>query len=390
MVLFPSIQAASAALVVALAAATSSTQGMSITQPGAISDVLEATPPLNCVLDEVACTITPDMTLDGTDIGTTSQRDPANCCSDCQNKPGCIAFNWYDGVCSLKSTQGKSYPSPGVVSGVITSSAPPEPTTAPACPRIRKSWGALSASEQETFVSALEIAMDRGLYQKFVAIHEEKMSNIQAHGSCVFLFWHRQFLLGFENMLRSLGDRFKCLTLPYWDYVQDYATMQNTPQANRCRSIEACSPITTALGGSTQGSISNANFFGHSFLTNRCVNQRPVNHMCTTAGSASCPKCLPRGDWANTPMISDMSISSVRRSVLSGSNVLAVSQAIEYSPHNIIHSTLNGPMANARISPMDPIFFMHHNTIDLLHTIYYHCRVEPLNLSDSQQKNDMR
>ncbi|RQM29581.1 hypothetical protein B5M09_005765, partial [Aphanomyces astaci] len=264
----------------------------------------------------------------------------------------------------------------------------PAPTSDPSCPRIRKSWDALTAAEQDTFKSAIEIAVDRGLYQKFVLIHQEQMGNREAHGTCVFLFWHRKYILGFENMLRSLGDQYKCLTLPYWDYVQNYATMQNTPQAQRCTSIETCSPIATGLGGSTQGSTSSASFFGYVYPSNRCVNQRPVNHMCTTPGSASCPKCTPRGNWANTAMISDMGIANVRQSVLGGSNILTVSNNIENSPHNILHNTLGGPMANAGISPMDPIFFMHHNTIDLLHTIYYHCKDLPTQyykLTDARQ-----
>ncbi|KAF0756033.1 hypothetical protein AaE_004781, partial [Aphanomyces astaci] len=163
-----------------------------------------------------------------------------------------------------------------------------------------------------------------------------------------------------------------------------------TPQAQRCTSIETCAPIATGLGGSTQGSTSSASFFGYTYASNRCVNQRPVNHMCTTAGSASCPKCTPRGNWANTGMISDMGIANVRLSVLGGSDILTVSRNIENSPHNILHNTLSGPMANPQISAMDPIFFLHHNTIDLLHTIYYHCKVESLNLNDLEQQNDLR
>ncbi|RHZ41575.1 hypothetical protein DYB31_015990, partial [Aphanomyces astaci] len=252
------------------------------------------------------------------------------------------------------------------------------------------SWDALTAAEQETFKSAIEIAMDRGMYQKFVLIHQEQMSNREAHGTCVFMFWHRKYLLGFENMLRSLGDQYKCLTLPYWDYVHNYATMQNTTQAQRCTSIETCAPVATGLGGSTEGSNSSASFFGYTYESNRCVNQRPVNHMCTNPVSLSCPKCTPRGNWANTAMISDMGIANVRLSVLGGSDILTVSNNIENSPHNILHNTLSGPMANPQISAMDPIFFLHHNTIDLLHTIYYHCKVEPLNLNDLEQQNDLR
>ncbi|RHZ40428.1 hypothetical protein DYB26_015710, partial [Aphanomyces astaci] len=279
-------------------------------------------------------TVLVDVDLVGNDIAATDQTDPGQCCSDCKATKGCKAFNWFDGVCYLKSAKGEVIPLPGGKSGVLqstpsptpkprvttmskgavvplpegnsgglqskpaptpkpkatTTSKPtpkptrtstpvttpkpspvltpartpattpastakptPAPTSDPSCPRIRKSWDTLTAAEKETFVSALEIAMDRGLYQKFVLIHQEQMGNREAHGTCVFLFWHRKFLLGFENMLRSLGGQYKCLTLPYWDYVQNYATMQNTPQAQRCTSIETCAPIATGLGGSTQG-----------------------------------------------------------------------------------------------------------------------------------------
>ncbi|KAF0703621.1 hypothetical protein As57867_007563, partial [Aphanomyces stellatus] len=143
-----------------------------------------------------------------------------------------------------------------------TPSPTPVPVTPPSCARVRKSWDSMTADEQATYVSAIGLAMDKGLYQKFVYIHQEQMSNREAHGTCVFLFWHRKYLLGFENMLRSLGDRYKCLTLPYWDYVQHYSTMQKT---RNCNSIESCSPVTKALGGSTQGSRSSKALFGYTF-----------------------------------------------------------------------------------------------------------------------------
>ncbi|KAF0718709.1 Aste57867_1535 [Aphanomyces stellatus] len=88
-------------------------------------------------------------------------------------------------------------------------------------------------------------------------------------------------------------------------------------------------------------------------------------------------------------MISDMSIANVRRSIFSsGSDIKSVGSAIENSPHGMIHNTLSGAMGNVYVSPMDPIFFIHHNTIDLFHTIYYHCRVEPRGLTPDQQKTD--
>ncbi|KAF0713974.1 hypothetical protein As57867_004114, partial [Aphanomyces stellatus] len=270
-----------------------SAQGPRVSAPGTVSGVLSTGPtPKPSPTTPGTCSVLKDVDLDGADIKSTSQAKAENCCADCQATPGCKAYNWFDGVCYLKSAQGNKSPLPGAVSGVLSSqpvstpaptpvptpkptpvptpkptagptpkptpSPTPSPTVAPTptCSRIRKSWDALNADEKETFVSAIELAMDKGMYQKFVFIHQELMSNREAHNSCVFLFWHRKYLLAFENMLRSFGPKYECLTLPYWDYAQNYATMQNTPSARRCRSIEACSPVTIGLGGSTQGTTS--------------------------------------------------------------------------------------------------------------------------------------
>ncbi|KAH9130826.1 hypothetical protein LEN26_008155 [Aphanomyces euteiches] len=365
-----------------------------------------------------------DVDLVGNDIAQTYQTSAQRCIADCNTTPRCKAFNWDGNTCWLKSAAGEQVPAPGTVSGIqgngastpapqttqktsspspstsTPSSAPtssptsspssaPTPTPNTSCSRIRKSWDSLTADEQSTFVAAVALAMDKGMLQKFVLIHSEQMSNTEGHGTCVFLFWHRKFLLSFENMLRSLGDRYKCLTLPYWDYVQHYAAMQNSPSNQRCSSIEACSPVAKGLGGSTQGTTSSKAFFGVRFTNNRCVSASPANHMCD--GSSTCDRCVPRGNWASTAMVADMSIDSVRsRLFSSGTDIAAVSKSIETSPHNVLHDTLGGAMRNVGVSPMDPMFYVHHTTMDLLHTIFYHCRVEPLNLNDSDRQTNSK
>ncbi|KAF0718705.1 Aste57867_1531 [Aphanomyces stellatus] len=360
---------------------------------------------------EATCSVLQDIDYPGNDLSMTYQDDPSKCCTDCQATAGCKLYNWFDGVCYLKYAQGDSYPLPGGSSGIlgapptpttnaptkaptkapVTSAPTPAPTAAPSCPRRRKSWDALTPDEKDTYISALEVAMDKGYYQKFVWVHAEHMSTTEAHGTCVFLFWHRKLLLAFETMLRSLGDRYACLTLPYWDYVQNYATMQNTAKAKRCTNVQQCCPITTGLGGTTKGAPSRSSLFGSSYPNLRCVNERPLNHMCTVPGERNCGHCIPRANWATTRMITDMSIDSVRGQIFnSGTNVAAVSAEIENSPHASVHITLSGPLNNIAVSPQDPIFFSHHNMVDLLHTIFYHCKVEPLGLSDDQKQTDPR
>ncbi|KAF0686046.1 Aste57867_22140 [Aphanomyces stellatus] len=72
------------------------------------------------------CTIEKNVDYEGNDISTTHQGDPSGCCGDCQNTPGCKAYNWDNGVCYLKSNKGQVVSALGSVSGFIST---PKPTT---------------------------------------------------------------------------------------------------------------------------------------------------------------------------------------------------------------------------------------------------------------------
>ncbi|GLE11056.1 hypothetical protein PINS_up023354 [Pythium insidiosum] len=71
------------------------------------------------------------------------------------------------------------------------------------------------------YLSAVQIAMEKGYHYRFVGVHTAHMNRITSHGACPFLLWHRRYILGYENMLRSLHPKFANLTLPYWDYFED-------------------------------------------------------------------------------------------------------------------------------------------------------------------------
>ncbi|RHY30507.1 hypothetical protein DYB32_004261 [Aphanomyces invadans] len=84
--------------------------------------------------------------------------------------------------------------------------------------RLRKPWSMLTATERARHIAAVGDAMSAGYHHRFVEMHTEPQSECEAHG-CMFIYWHRKFLLGYENMLRSLKPEYACLTLPYWDYA---------------------------------------------------------------------------------------------------------------------------------------------------------------------------
>ncbi|KAF0692140.1 hypothetical protein As57867_016690, partial [Aphanomyces stellatus] len=95
------------------------------------------------------------------------------------------------------------------------------------------------------------------------------MSNMEVHGTCVSVLWHRKFLVGYENMLRSMDPvANKCLTLPYFNYVQ-----QNLDYINgKCTNMESCAAQMRDFGGSTSGNWVPQQVSDTDFVNVRCVN----------------------------------------------------------------------------------------------------------------------
>ncbi|KAF1784375.1 putative domain, di-copper centre [Phytophthora cactorum] len=87
---------------------------------------------------------------------------------------------------------------------------------------------AYTDAEKVLYIEAVGVAMDRGFHQKFVQIHTEQVTGLEAHQTCVFIYWHRMLLLGYENMLRSLNTSYECITLPYWDHSRRRLAKQAT------------------------------------------------------------------------------------------------------------------------------------------------------------------
>ena len=136
-------------------------------------------------------------------------------------------------------------------------------------------------------------------YAVFVGIHLETRNAAQAHDTCAFLAWHRKYLLAFENMLRSFGPEFLCLTLPYWDYFAEYADFIT----GECLTFESCSPIMRGLGGSN-GHRKSVRVPGASrTFRENCVSGSPCGAACpmslSSFGSSSCAECIHRGEWHN-------------------------------------------------------------------------------------------
>ncbi|OWZ24654.1 hypothetical protein PHMEG_000264 [Phytophthora megakarya] len=254
-------------------------------------------------------------------------------------------------------------------------------------PRIRKPWELLLPVEKEIYLRAIARSMDDGYYIKFVEIHTEQMTTIEAHNTCMFVYWHRLLLLGFENMLRSYGGEFSCITVPYWNYVDENQRFL----MGACRSMEECSVLLRDFGGSLNGYDRSVTING-SPISGTCVVTPPLNHFCeaTHLTGGRCSGCVPRGNWLSSRFPPTTSVSSLARQLFETPTIGAVVSNLERGVHNTVHSTLSGAMGVLE-APADPIFFSHHATIDLLHSIFYKCVVgNTVPIPLEQKLNDPR
>ncbi|EGZ07244.1 hypothetical protein PHYSODRAFT_528364 [Phytophthora sojae] len=227
----------------------------------------------------------------------------------------------------------------------------------------------MSAADKATYKGALAAAMDSGAYIKFVEIHTEMKSEMEAHKQCMFIYWHRLFLVAFENMLRGQGSKYACVTVPYFNWM----TASNRALTGECKTLGECSPILRELGGYAGNSQKTVTINGVP-VTGNCVATNPLNHFC-------------QGNWGSAKVPASVSYASVIGQVFNGTNIDKVSRTVERGCHADIHSILGGTMTKFQ-SPADPIFWSHHAMLDALITIFHKCRVGTRRMTFAQKAAD--
>ncbi|EQC30536.1 hypothetical protein SDRG_11853 [Saprolegnia diclina VS20] len=251
-------------------------------------------------------------------------------------------------------------------------------------PRVRKAWSTFSQTEKDTYIDAVSLAMKNGLHQRFVEIHMDPPSEREAH-ACMFIYWHRAFLLAYENMLRSLGTQFACVTIPFWDYPRLGANFAG----RQCRSMLDCSDLLKDFGGSLPRGRNGARTYavsGVSFQSDNCVSSRMTQNFCESTAAFNAKKCIgcmPRNDWSKVAVPPEVSLLSMYNSILGNGNptLATASSGIQYGAHNNVHGFLSSVMGTFA-SPADPVFYAHHAMVDAMHTIYYDCVVRKAAIKD--------
>uniref|UniRef100_M4BES0 Tyrosinase copper-binding domain-containing protein n=2 Tax=Hyaloperonospora arabidopsidis (strain Emoy2) TaxID=559515 RepID=M4BES0_HYAAE len=239
----------------------------------------------------------------------------------------------------------------------------------------------MTAAEKTTYRNAIRASMDSGAYIKFVEIHTEMRSEMEAHRQCMFVYWHRLLLVVFENMLRGQGAAYACVTIPYMNWIAASARVTS----GACNSFSNCMTIMGELGGSSSGTHRTLSINGIN-SSGRCVNLPPVDRFCqlrSLTGTA-CAGCVPRGDWSTARVPSTTGYASVRAQIFNGANIGQMSPSIEQGCHNNVHANLGSTM-DTFASPSDPIFWSHHAMVDSLHVIFHKCRVGTNRLTFEQK-----
>ncbi|HMD98693.1 MAG TPA: tyrosinase family protein [Terriglobia bacterium] len=166
------------------------------------------------------------------------------------------------------------------------------------------------------------------------------------HRNWLWLPWHRVYLFYFERICRKLtGDN--SFALPYWNW--------NTHPAVPDPFWDTTSPLYDSNRAITQTDQADASYIGTSVLQN--ILNEPNFEL-----FASGP-----------PPTSDLHAGPDATGMLEG------------TPHNNIHGFVGGDMG-AFHSPLDPVFYTHHNMLDCMWT-HWNIDLNNANTNDTSWTN---
>jgi len=172
-------------------------------------------------------------------------------------------------------------------------------------------------------------------------------------------------------MLRSLGTRYACLSVPFWDVFSERAAQEDGTYD--CRSYGACSPIVHDLGGTAEDA-------GEDDWTYR----RAANNVRELGWVHDGPPMQgyydadgKKGFVRFDVLVERIPPEASREAVLdlfatSENSTLAFWRKLQFGTHDRVHDTIGGFM-RSRASPVDPVFIPWHATVDLLGYLWELC-----------------
>jgi tyrosinase len=269
---------------------------------------------------------------------------------------------------------------------------PPKPFAWGCKHRLRKDWVDLTRAEQALYLAGVNkikttpygnepnAGPGHNIYDVFIMIHGETANKAYAHQAAGFLAWHRKYLIEYETAIRTVHPRFKCVTVPYWDWsAETYECKRNgvfQGASKSCETYHAASQFLRDFGGpgdSTKTKAQGAPTHGSSGAGPvGCLTTGPFKNWVDHTG-----KCLSRGvNWRvedQKPFTGRIRLAEILQMKNYGSQFEAGFRVVlEGIPHGSTHNYLGGHMRSF-ISPADPIFFSHHSYIDKVWAVWQDC-----------------
>jgi hypothetical protein len=179
--------------------------------------------------------------------------------------------------------------------------------------------------------------------------------------------------------MRSVDDKFKCVTLPYWDWTSEtfgcksHFEEDSALDTPGCETYHAASDLLARFGGPGDPTKTEGSFGSSGAGPVGCVTTGPFAGWVDHKG-----RCLSRGvNWkvsAQKPFVGRTEMLKVLHYSEYGNqyDTEGFRVVLEGVPHGATHNYLGGHMRSF-ISPADPIFFSHHCYIDKLWTIWQDC-----------------
>lgn len=176
------------------------------------------------------------------------------------------------------------------------------------------------------------------------------------HNSWYFLPWHRIYLYYFEEIVRAalrevpeVDEELRSTwTLPYWDYGrgEHFACLPGAFREQTLPDGETPNPL---------------------FIAERVQFINDGDPL--LPGEADASKALEQASFSDPPFTGGFGGAPTGLNHFS-EDPDAQAGALELGPHNVVHSTIGGPMGGFDTAGLDPVFWMHHANIDRLWSVW--------------------
>ncbi|KAI8822909.1 uncharacterized protein EV422DRAFT_522645 [Fimicolochytrium jonesii] len=227
-------------------------------------------------------------------------------------------------------------------------------------PLVRREFRELSDTEKQAYIDASLCLRDRRrspsllpdspsqtIYDDLVYVHMQFAA--LTHNTAQFLPWHRYFIGIYEKLLREQCGYSGAV--PYWDWSLD----SQAPER---------SELLTPKWFGANGDRSNENCLSSG-------QYRQAKPRFTDGQREDCIRRQWRDEETGSRLPSLASYPYVMEILETATDSYnTFREALEHGPHDQVHSSLGGDMANTTISVNDPLFWAHHTNLDRLWSIW--------------------